>query len=87
MEKPSGAVAREDVVKALHGAFHGAGSAHEAGLVVQGQDKGVDLEADLPRIGRGQQMALLAGLGHGGRDFSAVLQLLRGRLADLETTA
>ena len=31
--------------------------------------------------------AMFAGLGHGGRDFSAVLQLLRGRLADLETTA
>jgi 3-hydroxyisobutyrate dehydrogenase len=28
--------------------------------------------------------ALFDGLGHGGRDFSAMLQMLRGRLADLD---
>ena len=28
--------------------------------------------------------ALFAGLGHGGRDFSAVIQMLRGRLDELE---
>jgi 3-hydroxyisobutyrate dehydrogenase len=27
--------------------------------------------------------ALLAGLGHGGKDFTAVLQMLRGRLDEL----
>jgi len=31
--------------------------------------------------------ALFAGLGHGGRDFSAVIQLLRGRLDELEHAA
>ena len=28
--------------------------------------------------------ALFDGIGHGGRDFSAMLQMLRGRLADLD---
>ena len=31
--------------------------------------------------------ALFAGLGHGGRDFSAMLALLRGQLATLEASA
>jgi 3-hydroxyisobutyrate dehydrogenase len=31
--------------------------------------------------------ALFAGLGHGGKDFSAVLQMLRGRLDELEAAA
>ena len=31
--------------------------------------------------------AMFAGLGHGGRDFSAIIALLRGRLDELEQTA
>ena len=28
--------------------------------------------------------ALFEGIGHGGRDFSAMLQMLRGRLSELD---
>ena len=52
------------------------------------QDAAARVSATTPLGAQAEALyALFAGLGHGGRDFSAVIQLLRGRLDELEHAA
>ena len=50
------------------------------------QDAAAKSGASTPLGAQAEAMyALFDGLGHGGRDFSAMLQMLRGQLSTLET--
>ena len=51
------------------------------------QDAAAKSGATTPLGAQAEAMyALFDGIGHGGRDFSAMLQMLRGRLAELDAS-